>query len=52
MGDTAEAGALADWKLVPLTPVYLEYGGYVTAIEDALESDQDHNIVLWRLERR
>ncbi|RTU59335.1 DNA-binding protein, partial [Pseudomonas aeruginosa] len=40
--------AKASWKLVPLTPEYLEeeHGGYVAAIEAALANDQIRNIAL------
>lgn len=36
------------WKLVPLTPEYLEseHAGYVSAIEAALDNEQIHNIAL------
>lgn len=36
------------WNLVPLTPEYLEaeHGGYVTALEAALEDNKIRNIAL------
>ena len=48
MGNAADAVEPTSWNLVPLTPEYLEaeHGGYVTAIEKALNEEQIHNIAL------
>jgi len=48
MSTQQESASGASWNLVPLTPKYLprEHGGYVAAIEAALEDDQIRNIAL------
>ncbi|WP_312245145.1 YobI family P-loop NTPase [Stutzerimonas nitrititolerans] len=48
MSTQQESASGAPWNLVPLTPKYLprEHGGYVAAIEAALEADQIRNIAL------
>lgn len=48
MDNAADDVEPTSWNLVPLTPEYLEaeHGGYVTAIEKALNEEQIHNIAL------